>query len=98
MRGRNIANSFILLDEAQNCTYNQLKMFLTRLGKGSKMVICGDITQIDLMRGQSGLQKVMSHLEDIAEVGQVVAFLASDESSYMTGQAINITGGQLMEL
>lgn len=57
MRGRTLANSFVVLDEAQNATTMQMKMFLTRLGEGSRMVITGDRTQIDLPRGvQSGLR------------------------------------------
>ena len=59
MRGRTLEDSFVILDEAQNTTPEQMKMFLTRLGFGSKMVITGDVTQIDLPRGkQSGLQKL----------------------------------------
>jgi phosphate starvation-inducible PhoH-like protein len=69
MRGRTLDNSFIILDEAQNTTREQMKMFLTRLGFGSKAVINGDITQIDLPRGKkSGLIdaiKVLSHVRDI---------------------------------
>ena len=53
MRGRTLDDSFIILDEAQNTTPEQMKMFLTRLGFGSKMVITGDVTQIDLPRGKS---------------------------------------------
>jgi phosphate starvation-inducible PhoH-like protein len=56
MRGRTLADAFIILDEAQNATREQLKMFLTRLGGGSKMIVAGDVTQIDLPRGvHSGL-------------------------------------------
>jgi phosphate starvation-inducible PhoH-like protein len=70
MRGRTLENAFIILDEAQNTTCEQMKMFLTRLGFGSKAVITGDITQIDLPRGQvSGLvhaQKILSRIEGIA--------------------------------
>lgn len=69
MRGRTLDNSFIILDEAQNTTREQMKMFLTRLGFGSKAVITGDITQIDLPRGKrSGLveaQKVLKSVKDI---------------------------------
>lgn len=69
MRGRTLDNSFIILDEAQNTTREQMKMFLTRLGFGSKAVITGDITQIDLPRGKkSGLieaQKVLKNVKDI---------------------------------
>jgi phosphate starvation-inducible PhoH-like protein len=66
MRGRTLDDSFIILDEAQNSTPEQMKMFLTRLGFGSKAVITGDITQIDLPGGKtSGLVKVMDILQDI---------------------------------
>ncbi len=70
MRGRTLDNSFIVLDEAQNTTPEQMKMFLTRLGYGSKAVITGDVTQIDLPKGKSsGLieaVKILSEVEDIA--------------------------------
>ncbi|HEX4492351.1 MAG TPA: PhoH family protein [Acidimicrobiia bacterium] len=67
MRGRTLNDSFIILDEAQNTTAEQMKMFLTRLGFGSKAVVTGDITQIDLPdgRGRSGLLAVRSVLDDI---------------------------------
>ena len=72
MRGRTISDSFIILDEAQNTTGEQMKMFLTRIGFGSKAVVTGDITQIDLPRGQkSGLkeaERILSNLEGIAFV------------------------------
>lgn len=71
MRGRTLDDSFIILDEAQNTTPEQMKMFLTRLGFGSKAVITGDITQIDLPGGkQSGLRealRVLDHVESIAQ-------------------------------
>jgi phosphate starvation-inducible PhoH-like protein len=65
MRGRTLNNSFIVLDEAQNTTPEQMKMFLTRLGFDSKMVITGDITQIDVPGGHSGLRKVVDILDGI---------------------------------
>lgn len=66
MRGRTLNDSFILLDEAQNTTAEQMKMFLTRLGFGSTAVITGDITQIDLQRHQvSGLKQVLGILKDV---------------------------------
>jgi phosphate starvation-inducible PhoH-like protein len=68
MRGRTLNNSFIVLDEAQNTTPEQMKMFLTRLGFGSKMVITGDVTQVDLPAGASGLQLVTHVLEDIDDI------------------------------
>jgi phosphate starvation-inducible PhoH-like protein len=65
MRGRTLSNSFAILDEAQNTTLEQMKMFLTRLGEGSRAVITGDITQIDLPRGtRSGLVEVQRILKD----------------------------------
>ncbi|SCW48384.1 phosphate starvation-inducible protein PhoH [Paenibacillus tianmuensis] len=70
MRGRTLDDSFIILDEAQNTTPEQMKMFLTRLGFGSKMVITGDVTQIDLPRGKSsGLVEVQRILANIEELG-----------------------------
>jgi phosphate starvation-inducible PhoH-like protein len=69
MRGRTLSNSFVILDEAQNCTSMQLKMILTRLGKNSRMAISGDITQIDLGSGKSGFEKVASALKSIPEIG-----------------------------
>lgn len=69
MRGRTLNNAFIVLDEAQNTTPQQMKMFLTRLGLGSKMVVTGDITQTDLPKGISGLKtvrQVLGELDDIA--------------------------------
>ncbi|AIQ70501.1 PhoH family protein [Paenibacillus graminis] len=72
MRGRTLDDSFIILDEAQNTTPEQMKMFLTRLGFGSKMVITGDVTQIDLPRGKkSGLIEAKTILSGIDELGFV---------------------------
>lgn len=72
MRGRTLDDAFIILDEAQNTTPEQMKMFLTRLGFGSKMVITGDITQIDLPRGKrSGLVEAGRILNGIEEIGFV---------------------------
>ena len=68
MRGRTLNDSFIILDEAQNTTSQQMKMFITRLGMGSKMVITGDMTQTDLPKGISGLQTVRQVLEGIDEI------------------------------
>lgn len=66
MRGRTLSNAFIILDEAQNTTREQMKMFLTRLGDGSKMVVTGDVTQIDLPDGKkSGLEHAVSVLKDV---------------------------------
>jgi len=69
MRGRTLSNAFVVLDEAQNATTMQMKMFLTRLGKGSRMVITGDRTQIDLPRGQaSGLADAERLLKSIPKI------------------------------
>ncbi len=69
MRGRTLDDSFIILDEAQNTTPEQMKMFLTRLGFGSKAVVTGDITQIDLPRGvPSGLGEAVKILQDIPDI------------------------------
>jgi len=68
MRGRTLNDSFVVLDEAQNTSPEQMKMFLTRLGFGSKIVITGDVTQIDLPAGQSGLRQVRDILTDVKDV------------------------------
>ncbi len=78
MRGRTLAHSFVILDEAQNTTSMQMKMFLTRHGEGSRMVITGDPTQIDLPPGQkSGLDEAVRLLDNIEGI-QTVAFTAAD--------------------
>jgi phosphate starvation-inducible PhoH-like protein len=70
MRGRTLNDAFVILDEAQNTTPEQMKMFLTRLGFGSKMVVTGDVTQIDLPNGQnSGLRVIKDILKDIDDIG-----------------------------
>ena len=70
MRGRTLDDSFIILDEAQNTSREQMKMFLTRLGFGSKIVITGDVTQIDLPDGKaSGLKEAMRVLRDVEGIG-----------------------------
>ncbi len=69
MRGRTLNDSFVILDEAQNTTPEQMKMFLTRLGFGSKIVITGDVTQTDLIGGLSGLIQVKDILGDVRGVG-----------------------------
>lgn len=72
MRGRTLDDAFIILDEAQNTTPEQMKMFLTRIGFGSKMVITGDVTQIDLPRGKkSGLVEARLILNEISDIGFV---------------------------
>jgi phosphate starvation-inducible PhoH-like protein len=72
MRGRTLDNAFVILDEAQNATGNQLKMFLTRMGKNAKFIVTGDITQVDLPRKQdSGLivaEKILRGIDGISVI------------------------------
>jgi phosphate starvation-inducible PhoH-like protein len=77
MRGRTLNESFIILDEAQNTTPEQMKMFLTRLGFGSRMVVTGDITQVDLPNAASGLRLVTRVLKDVDDIH--FARLTSDD-------------------
>ncbi len=72
MRGRTLDNAFVILDEAQNTTLSQLKMFLTRMGRNAKFIVTGDITQIDLpRRTDSGLVRAMGLLRGIEGIGIV---------------------------
>lgn len=78
MRGRTLANAFVILDEAQNTTSMQMKMFLTRIGEGSKMVVTGDPSQIDLPPGtKSGLVEAVDLLGEVDDIS-IVKFLAGD--------------------
>ncbi|MBL0318703.1 MAG: PhoH family protein [Alphaproteobacteria bacterium] len=78
MRGRTLTRSIVILDEAQNTTPTQMKMFLTRLGEGSKMVVVGDLSQVDLERGiTSGLRDAVERLKHLDEIG-VVEFSEKD--------------------
>ena len=78
MRGRTLSDAVVILDEAQNATVLQLKMFLTRMGLGSKMIVTGDLTQIDLPSSQrSGLHDAMERLKDIKGI-QIVQFNQQD--------------------
>ncbi|MGH6888664.1 MAG: PhoH family protein [Rhizomicrobium sp.] len=71
MRGRTLNDCFVVIDEAQNCTYGQLKMLLTRLGWHSTMVLTGDPDQTDLLSGLSGFGKIASRLEQVSEIAVV---------------------------
>lgn len=72
MRGRTLANAFVILDEAQNTTAVQMKMFLTRLGENARMVITGDLSQVDLPKGtRSGLRQALEILGDVGGIGFV---------------------------
>jgi phosphate starvation-inducible PhoH-like protein len=78
MRGRTLKNAFVLLDEAQNTTAMQMKMFLTRLGENSRMVVTGDLSQIDLPPGQiSGLAEAVQTLSGIKGIG-MTRFTSAD--------------------
>ena len=78
MRGRTLSNAFVILDEAQNTTQMQMKMFLTRLGENSRMVVNGDLSQVDLPRGViSGLRDALDTLKGISNIGSVT-FSAND--------------------
>ncbi|MFT4526395.1 MAG: phosphate starvation-inducible PhoH-like protein, partial [Bacteroidia bacterium] len=71
MRGRTLDNAFVILDEAQNTTDSQMRMFLTRMGRSAKFVITGDVTQVDLPRsaGPSGLFKAWTLLKNVNDIG-----------------------------
>jgi phosphate starvation-inducible PhoH-like protein len=78
MRGRTLANAYVILDEAQNTTSMQMKMFLTRLGENSKMVVTGDPSQVDLPFGiKSGLEEAIALLHDVPGI-EAIRFTASD--------------------
>ena len=87
MRGRTLNDSFIILDEAQNTTPEQMKMFLTRLGFSSKMVVTGDVTQLDLPKGVSGLKHVRSVLDGIDDI-EFCDFTGADVVRHSLVQAI----------
>jgi len=85
MRGRNLNNAFIILDEGQNTTAEQMKMFLTRMGEGSKIVVTGDITQIDLPnKAQSGL----IHVIDILKNVQGISFITFSEEDVVRHEMV----------
>jgi phosphate starvation-inducible PhoH-like protein len=72
MRGRTLDNAFVILDEAQNTTLSQIKMFLTRMGRNAKFIVTGDVTQIDLPKvGDSGLMRAMKMLGSIQGIASV---------------------------
>jgi len=85
MRGRTLSDAFVILDEAQNATYTQLKMFLTRMGENSKFIVTGDITQIDLQRkSDSGLLTAKNILGDISEI----SFVEFDKSDIIRHKVV----------
>ncbi len=84
MRGRTLNSSFVILDEAQNTTPEQMKMFLTRIGFGSKAVVTGDVTQIDVQAGRSGLVGLQEILEGI----EGLAFVRLDQSDVVRNRIV----------
>ncbi|MCK0471567.1 PhoH family protein [Halalkalibacter sp. APA_J-10(15)] len=90
MRGRTLDDAFVILDEAQNTTPEQMKMFLTRLGFGSKMVINGDLTQVDLPRGKkSGLKVAMDILQNVSSIGFIFLQQADVVRHTLVQQIVN---------
>ena len=88
MRGRTLNDSFVILDEAQNTTIEQMKMFLTRIGHSSQAVITGDITQIDLPKGtRSGLRHAIEILQGIQNIG-IIHFRTRDVVRHPLVQSI----------
>ena len=78
MRGRTLENAFVILDEAQNTSFGQLKMFLTRMGNNAKFIVTGDVTQVDLPnKNDSGLPKVINLLKGVKGV-EVINFVKED--------------------
>jgi phosphate starvation-inducible PhoH-like protein len=90
MRGRTLANAFVILDEAQNTTPMQMKMFLTRMGETSRMVITGDLTQTDLPVGiKSGLRDAVEILDGVEEI-KFVHFTKEDVIRHpLVGKIVN---------
>ncbi|MBM3928157.1 MAG: PhoH family protein, partial [Sphingomonadales bacterium] len=96
MRGRTLADAFIILDEAQNTTPAQMKMFLTRFGEGSRMVVCGDPKQVDLPGGVagSGLADAVARLEGVEGIA-VTRFSAADVVRHpIVGRIVEAYEGQ----
>ena len=88
MRGRTLNDAFIILDEAQNTTSEQMKMFLTRMGMNSRMVVTGDVTQIDLPGGKpSGLVEALEVLKGVEDIG-IVTLTHKDVVRHELVQAI----------
>lgn len=92
MRGRTLNDSFVILDEAQNATHVQMKMFLTRLGENTRAVVTGDISQTDLPKGRSGLAEAMHRLEAIEGVGTVVFHRRDVQRSKLVERIIEAYG------
>lgn len=94
MRGRTLAHSFVILDEAQNATGGQLKMFLTRLGEGTQAVVTGDRTQSDLPDERSGLGEALQRLEGVEGVALVEFGLGDVQRSPLVQRIVDAYGGE----
>ncbi len=92
MRGRTLARSFIILDEAQNCTPGQMKMFLTRLGEGSRSVVTGDLTQTDLVEGRSGLEDAIRRLRGVEGVAVIELGVGDIQRSNLVQRVVEAYG------
>ena len=88
MRGSTFHNTYMILDEAQNCTWEQIKMFITRMGQGSKVIINGDIRQTDL-RSKSGLEEIIDKLQDLKGVGICRLGYSDIQRNGILGQILN---------
>lgn len=88
MRGSTFHNTYMILDEAQNCTHEQIKMFITRMGQNSKVIINGDVRQTDLSR-RSGLEEIMDKLEDLEGVGMCKLGYSDIQRNGILGQILN---------
>ncbi len=88
MRGSTFHNSYMILDEAQNCTHEQIKMFITRMGQNSKVIINGDVRQTDLSR-RSGLEEIMDKLQDLEGVGMCKLGYSDIQRNGILGQILN---------
>ncbi len=94
MRGRTLSNAFIILDESQNTTSIQMKMFLTRLGENSRMIVNGDLSQVDLPSGtKSGLRESMNILKDIEDIG----FIEFEETDVVRNPLVSKIVGKYEE-
>jgi len=92
MRGRTLNDSFVILDEAQNATHVQMKMFLTRLGENTRGVVTGDISQTDLPQGRSGLEDAMRRLQGVDGIGGVVFHREDVQRSRLVERIIQAYG------
>lgn len=95
MRGRSLENAFVILDEAQNCTQAQMKMFLTRMGKGSTFIICGDSQQSDLPKNEiSGFNQALILLAELEQVAIINFSIKDIQRSNLVGEIVRAYEGE----